>query len=410
MQPRDKLAAARLAAARKMPYFRAAVLAMVPREAPGLGTFGVSRHGVLMWDPEVCGRWSVDEVAGVLLHEVGHLLRHHADRRERLGAQPATWNVAGDLAINCDLLAAGVRLPGDGVWPGKLGLEDGLTTEEYYRALSQQAAGAKSSGEGEGEGEGDVGRGRCGGCAGRPEDWEQEEDRGGRSEAELERVRRQVAEAVRREAESGRGTVPQGLVRWADGQLRPPQVPWRQKLRRAVRGALAYRPGAVDYHWTRPSRRQAGIGWGPGRPLLPALRAPVPSVCVAVDTSGSMGADELTSALSEMRGVLQATGAGVTFLACDARVHELREVERWQDAAKLLKGGGGTSFVPVFEELAGRRRRPDVVVFVTDGCGPAPQEPPGWCKVIWVLVGPHRRAPCAWGEAITIDPEGEEAA
>ncbi len=442
MTPRDKLAAARLMAIKRMPYFRSAITGLVPKQSTvtdpsGNPTFGVTKRGVLMWNPAAIERWSVEETAGVVLHEISHLLRHHPDRQEKIHAEHDLFNVAGDLAINGDLLSVqGVKLPGEGVSPEKfrkdpltkkLGLDfsDGRTAEEYYRELEkvprqQVAQACGGSGEGEskdGDGKGDgkvgegVGRGQCGGCAGNPNPGEddQDADGGGRSDVELERIRRNVAEAIINEADKGRGTVPGGWQRWAQAQLKPPQIPWRQKLARAVRGAIAYRPGAVDLHYTRPSRRQAGVGFGPGKPVLPALRAPVPRVAVIVDTSGSMGQEELLEAVSETRGVLDATGAHVTFCACDAAVHELQTVRHWKDVTKLLTGGGGTDFRPAIEAMEQQRPQPGVVIFITDGMGPAPAQPPPF-KVIWVLVGPYRQVPATWGECIELPREGEEAA
>lgn len=444
MRSRDKLAAARLMAVQAMPYFRAAMLTLVPKKTPGLGTFGVTKNGVLLWDPAALERWSVEETAGVLVHEISHLLRDHNGRHERMAAEPELWNIAGDLEINDDLAKTKLRLPEDGVMPvkmralpivKKLGLrfDDNLTAEEYYRELERlprtQVAVACGGDGDQDDGDGDeqrgktgqgVGRGRCGGCAGQAEPGEGEHEGGsGRSQVELERVKRQVAEDIRREAERGRGTVPGGWVRWADQQLKPPQIPWRQKLSRAVRAAVAYRPGAVDYHWTRPSRRQAGVGYGPGKPIMPALRAPVPRVAVIIDTSGSMGTEELTEAMSETNGVLKAVGANIDFCACDAAVQHIKPVRNWRDVSKLMTGGGGTDFRPPLEAMAKRKPRPDVVIFVTDGCGPAPATPPPF-KVVWVLVGEHKQKPTAgdwrsgeavaYGEFVEVKRGGEEAA
>lgn len=406
-----------------MPYFRTAVFAMIPRPAPGLGTFCVTRTGVMLWDPDLSRQWTVEECAGVIVHEAMHLMRDHAGRRERMGADPSGFNCAGDLEINDDLQAAGLELPGDGLFPDKLGLEEGLTAEEYYhlvmRKAAQAGAGGGKGGDRNGEG-GDggrvaealgivdptVGSGRCGGCAGNPLDEEADVPDGTpqRSEAELQRVRRQTAEAVRQEAARGRGTVPGGLERWAGEYLSPPRVSWRQQLQRACRGAIAYRPGAVDLRYNWPSRRQGGIGYGVGKPVLPALRAPVPRVSVAVDTSGSMGEDELREAVGECNGILKAVGAQIDFIACDARVNAEGKVGVWQQLVSLLKGGGGTDFRPIFEALSRKRPRPDVVVVCTDGMGPAPAEPPPY-RVIWLLVGPCRRSPCDWGEQIELERE-----
>lgn len=444
MRSRDKLAAARLLACERMPYFRTAVLGLVPKELPGLGRFGVTKNGVLMWDADCLDRWTVEETGAVLIHEISHLLRGHADRCERMGAEHDLWNIAGDLEINDDLLAAKLPLPGEGVFPKALGLPENQLAEEYYHQLSQmpkmQVDSACGAGDGQqgddgddqdgaGQGKDDkdgesgggkgIGRGRCGGCAGNPEPGEGDHEGGsGRSQVEMERIKRQVAEDIHKEAARGRSTVPGGWKRWADQQLKPPQIPWRQKLSRAVRAAIAYRPGAVDYHYNKPSRRQAGVGFGPGKPIMPALRAPIPRVAVIVDTSGSMAQEELAEAVSECSGILKATGSEATFCACDAKVHTLQKVRHWKDVTKLLEGGGGTDFRPPIEAMAEQRPRPDVVVFITDGMGPAPATPPPF-KMVWVLVGPHRCKPSAdsyggdnitYGEFIEIFREDQQDA
>lgn len=67
-------------------------------------------------DPDLLvgpGAWSAQVVGAVLLHEVGHLLRSHAERADAL-PQPHShmaWEFAGDAEINDDLLAAGAPLP-----------------------------------------------------------------------------------------------------------------------------------------------------------------------------------------------------------------------------------------------------------------------------------------------------------
>jgi predicted metal-dependent peptidase len=130
---------------------------------------------------------------------------------------------------------------------------------------------------------------------------------------------------------------------------------------------------------------------------------PVPRVIVAVDTSGSMTEKDLSTALRETRGVMKAVGASVEFCACDAQVHTLKKVDKWEELPSLLKGGGGTDFVPVFNAVDKLNPRPEVLVFVTDGCGPAPVTPPPGLKVIWLLVGNYRHKPVPWGEYIEVE-------
>src|SRR5204862_164330 len=81
--------------------------------AEGLGTFAVDRAWRLYVDPVTLGDWGPQLAGGVLVHEVGHLLRAHAERGDALGSDydHDRWNLSGDIAINDDLMAAGIRLP-----------------------------------------------------------------------------------------------------------------------------------------------------------------------------------------------------------------------------------------------------------------------------------------------------------
>ena len=71
----------------------------------------------------------------MLVHEVGHLVRAHAERADALGADVdhERWNLAADAAINDDLLAAGVPLPDGAVTPATLGLAEGGIEEVVLR-------------------------------------------------------------------------------------------------------------------------------------------------------------------------------------------------------------------------------------------------------------------------------------
>lgn len=435
LSPGDKMAAARMLVIRKAPYFTSILLSLVPRETPGLGTLGVTDSGVLLWCPEFVGTITVDQLAAVLVHEIGHVLRDHAGRRKMLLANQLQWNIAGDAEINDDLAEGGWELPSECVYPSKIGCADGATAEEYYAKLREQTeqeegqdgknsgddsddqggetapSGAGEAAPGQEKHEGPC-RGHCGSGAGNPLPNEPtSEEEKGRSQSDLERVRNEVAEAIKQAASSSRGTIPGGWVRWADQRLKPAVIPWRQKLARIVRGAAASRAGAVDLTYRRRSRRQAGLGTGPGSPVLAAYHAPTPRIECWLDTSGSMGTDEVTRGLSEIAGVIKTVGAEIVFGSCDAQVHARGSVKRWQDLAKMVKGGGGTDFCPIFEEVqkpSRRYPRPDVLIFITDGCGPAPSKAPKGMAVIWVLVGQYKQRPTCdegevrWGEFVEV--------
>jgi predicted metal-dependent peptidase len=122
---------------------------------------------------------------------------------------------------------------------------------------------------------------------------------------------------------------------------------------------------------------------------------------VAVDTSGSMSDRELAMGLSEIQAVLEQCGLRARAIVCDAEIHEDCEIKSAAELRTRLKGGGGTDFRPIFDRIA-KGRMPDVLVFVTDGYGPAPETPPPY-GMVWVLVGQGSKAPVSWGDAINLE-------
>lgn len=401
-------------------------------------TLATTKDGMLFWAAEFVDAISNEDLAMGLMHETMHVMLETFKRAAALGVVPEATpemgaksylvNIASDACINAELRKIRPMIK-DAIFPETLNQPEGLIFEERYRLLLQEMQKQQAGGEGEGEGEGkgngsakgkgngkgEVVKGWCGGCAGHPVPGEPIAGKSpdGRSEAEMTRLRKETAGAIKEHAQSkGRGTVPDNLVRWADEQFAPPKIDWRQKLAQTVRAAVAYKAGAVDLCWNRMSRRQAGVGFGPGRPIMPAYRAPVPAVSILLDTSGSMEGEDLTAAMSEIQGVLNAVGASVTFAVCDAYVHGVATVATAKAAMEMLKGGGGTDMRPGFEALAAHKTRPDVVICLTDGHigdGYPAIEPP-W-RTVWVVIGKGGNPkPCPWGEVVCVDDEAERQA
>lgn len=414
----ENLSAGRLIVRNKLPYFRAMLLKLIPVSKPGLGTVGVTAHGFLLFDPLVVATWSPTEVAGALVHELMHLFNKH---HERVGERdPEEFNRAGDRAINPGIDQVGLKLPlGGGLRPADIGAADGLTADEYYRIAKEK--GDKAGGKG-------LGKGHCGSCAGHalpdepgggkkmpggedePEQHDPDDpnDPGpGRTPAEMQRAARQTAEAMRDEASRSRGTVPAGWLKEVDGYLTQPKVKWSDKFKHSLRAGIGNRPGAVSHRYDSPSRRQAALGFGPGCPILPRYRMPVPRVAWLQDTSGSMGAKETRESMTEANGVIKSVGADITFCSIDAEVHELCPVRNIEEMVSKLKGGGGTHLSPGIEALDKLRNPPEVLVIATDGYIEGdPYRPRNIPKVIWLIMGGNRRRPASWGECIEVDDDG----
>lgn len=410
-----RLRLARMAAVEMMPYFARALFALVPVAAVGLGTFAVDKHMRLYLDPNMLGTndgWDIKTAGGVLLHEVGHVLRNHAERADVMDApvDRECWNIAADAEINDDLLAAGLGLPEGVVTPGAIGCEDGHAAEVYYRHLVPPGA-PRAPQTGPGDDGGSEGFGCGSGAGDRPVPGElpQAVDLGsgtGLSGASADLVRVAVARAVQAEMRTyggaGRGTMPAGIVRWAEHQLAPAVVPWPKVLRAAVRRAVEDQAGQVYHSWRRPNRR------APSGLMLPTLRAPKINVDLIIDTSGSMGDRDLAAALSETRAVLRRTTSRVRVLCCDAASSTPREVRSINDVT--LTGGGGTDMRVGIDAALAARPAADVIVVFTDGGTPWHAQRLG-VPLIVALIGEHAvdSAP-AWAKTVRVTPASERSA
>lgn len=385
-------AAARLIAFELAPYFAHALLATTPLAAPGMGTFAVDRDWRLYLDPETLTQWGPHHSAGVLVHEVSHLVRQHAARADAIGTSVnrEVWNYATDAAINDDLIAAGVNLPGDPLTPTNLGLPENGVEEDYYGLLAPHAPAPDTS-------TGEVG---CGSGAGDlPSPWERQgpAHNHGLSETDQQLVRRTVAEAVRAHSKA-RGSTPAGLARWAEDTLTTPALPWQSILASTIRRVTALTSGAVTYTFTRPSRRRV-----PGV-VLPAVRAPKVTAAVVIDTSGSMSPDDLAAALHETAGVIRSIGGRIALITCDAAANTTYVTD--PNTIRLTGGGGTDMRVGITAALDSTTPAPDVVIVLTDGYTPWPEDPIT-ARLIAVLIGdrpPADHVP-AWATTLTVQSE-----
>ncbi|MFE9426489.1 VWA-like domain-containing protein [Kitasatospora sp. NPDC006697] len=378
---REKLFAARLQAARARPYLASALFALHPVEDRQVPTMAVDRHWRCYVSPAFVAATPVEELAGVWVHEVSHLLRDHHGRGDRVArareltgpAERLRINIAADCEINDDIYGDGLRAPADVVTPAYLRLPGDQLMEEYlheFRLGPELARLAWLD---------------CGsGADGLERAWDLGPDGAdGLTEQQRDAVRFRVAEAIR-----GRpGDAPQGWRRWAEEAFQPPQ-PWRELLGAALRAAVSSAGSGDDYSYGRPARRSASV---PGT-VLPSLRRRPPRVTVVIDTSGSVSDAELGAALVEVAAICRAVGGRrdlVSVLSCDAAAGRVDRLCRSEGIA--LIGGGGTDLRAGFAAALRARPRPDVLAVLTDGQTAWPVSRPSCRTVIGLFPrGPGR--------------------
>lgn len=406
MDTAQKLSDARTRLVFARPYVSDAAYALRPVLTTDVGALAVDERWRLYANPLWLATTDVGVVATGLLHEIQHLLLDHAGRARAVGVTAATheiWNrEAADPDIN-DGLVRDCRtcqpplpqLPQQWcILPEHFGLPNDMTAEWYFAKRIEHAsssAGAGDTPENGGAGNGGAGRSGLGtglgcgsGASGVPAPWDlgspEESGVDGLDAAEAWDVRKRVAEAIAGfHDQKGRGSVPAGLVSWANDMLRPKPINWDRLLASAMRRSAQTTAGAVRLSYARTSRRMDAF-----KPvIMPAYRRPVPRVAFIADTSLSMDAHRAL-----VRGVVEDAcrrlGVPVRLLDTDAAVH--RDVMVGSGRNVAWAGGGGTDMRAGIEQAMRPPWPCDTIVVCTDCATPWPEKRPG-ATVIVAAVG-----------------------
>ncbi len=350
---------------------------------------GLTGHAqpVLFFNPRFTLRISRDQCKGVLLHEVNHLLFGHVNGQpvEALDNQYA-WLVACEVTAN-EFIP--YPLPGHPITLERLDLPPMESTLERYRKLCDRddLPAFKCVGpilsralSADPQSHTDCSHDQLHYPAGLLLDA---------AELVAGEVDRLTAQSVLKHAGIHAGKVSQFLE--PEGL---PQLPWNEFLKKLAKG-LRIRVSTLRY----PSRRQPErIGIVPGR----RSQREDPVVLAAVDTSGSMSLDELSQVADELVGLLQ-NRVRVAYLQCDTDI-VMQTWLRGKDAPRKAHGRGGTDLRPPFSQNILDRYKPDLLVYFTDGYGPAPKNPPPGLQVLWVLTGTQPNIPARYGKVVCMRP------
>jgi predicted metal-dependent peptidase len=206
------------------------------------------------------------------------------------------------------------------------------------------------------------------------------------TDAGAETIREQVAEAAKAQEASQPGSVPAGVVIWANTRGRAPYVPYQALLAARLQGLRRTAVGRGDYTWARLSRRPAPV-------LRPSGICHPPTVSVIVDTSGSMGSFGET-VIGVCHEIVKRSGA--TVVQCDVNASRHKRKQGFV-------GGGGTDLRNGFD-LA-QKDKPDLIVVITDAETPWPAEAPRARTVAVVPHGDPIHGVPAWVDVIRACPE-----
>jgi predicted metal-dependent peptidase len=357
---------------RRSPFL--ATLALFAHYRPSLVIPTAATDGRdVFYNPHFMAALSDEHFDGVLLHEVLHAALLHVTRRSH--RDPRRWNIAADIVVNGLLIAQGYSLPEGHVRNPEL---ERFAVEEVYALLPQEPSEevvpdlleAPPDDAEAAEGEGKQNQGLPG-QKGKPRRSKKRVEGGTLGEAEKAAIEKhwkkavQQAQAIARS--QGQGSLPVGLER-AFGLLEPAELDWKTLLWRfLVRTPTDF----AGY-----DRRHVGRGL-----YLETLEGESLKVYIAVDTSGSVDDALIRRFLGEVQGILRAyPHLEARLFYADAALYGPHELKA-DGEIPPPQGGGGTSFVPFFEEV-NRTALEGVCVYLTDGYGDfpllAPQLPTLW--------------------------------
>jgi len=400
-----KLSAARTRLILDKPFLGALVLRL-PMQAgdPKWCKTTATDAKTLYYNHDYIAALNLDQTQFVLAHEAMHCALSHFARRQHRDKH--RWDVACDFAIN-------PLLKNDGLKPTPEALllseYDDMTAEEIYPLIEQntdqepqdQHLYDDKSSDSEGnqtppqyqnqqQNKDDGGGGK---------DAEADSDSGGASqpppltESERESLavqwQQRMAGAAQQAMQAGK--LSSAMARLVDHLLQP-RLPWRMLLARYMTSIAR-----DDYSYSRPSNRREGDA------IMPSLRSAQTNLVVALDTSGSIGDQEIDEFVSEVNAIKGQMRARITVLACDSRLsgESPWEFAPWEDIElpESLNGGGGTDFRPVFNWTDESDQQPDLLIYFSDAEGEFPAVEPHY-PVIWLVKG---KLPTPWGTRIQLN-------
>jgi len=304
------------------------------------------------------------ELRFLVLHENYHkAFRHLSTWRHIYKENPRVANMACDYVINLRLqdLDGGegfIKMP-------KLGLIDekyrGMDEGQVFRELLKNGEDG-SGGDGFDE-----------------HDWEGEESL---SDAERKEIASKIDEALRQGAILA-GKKGGQMDRALSGLLEP-KVNWREVLREFVTTQCS---GHDMSTWRKVNRRFVSSGV-----YLPShISESVGRVLVGVDTSGSVGAEELRDFLSEVSGIAKQVSPELLDLVywdSNVAAHEkyaIHELDGLMSSTRP-KGGGGTAPSCVTSHMREHNIKPECAIILTDGYVGSDWGGQWPCPVLWVIV------------------------
>lgn len=352
----------------------------------------------IYYNPAFFDSLSLEEIKGVIVHELLHITNLHHIRRD--SRDPELWNKACDYAINPVVFDAGFSLPKKVLFEERFA---DMSAEAIYNILKNEG-GNKNGGSEQGEDEQDQqGQGSGQGEQGEQGDGDEQGEYGSSigevwdapatSEAELKEAemmaKQELAEAI--QTARMKGDLPAYIDRMVSESLQT-RVSWKEQLAKFLDEV-----SKNDYSFTRANTRYLSSGI-----VMPSLHSVEPgNFVLVVDTSGSVDEELLNKFAGEMQEICSMTSTPIRVIYVDSKVNGEQEIDPTDTFTLKPIGGGGTDFKPAFDLLEEEGEMPKGLIYFTDMCCYSFPEEPAY-PVLWAKYGSYKNDP-PFGDVIEVE-------
>ena len=394
----DKLTTARVGLLLKAPFFGNMATRMRLIDASDWCPTAATNGRDFMYNKDFVTKLSTKKLEFLFAHEICHAIFDHFGR---LGSRnPQLANIAQDFAVNQILVDERI---GEKITEVKICYDPkyrGLAWEEIYDQLYEQAEKIpmdqllKQLGElldehikeeeGAGSGNGKTKDGK---------------DKPVLSKEEAERIRQEIKEAmIQSAAAAGAGKTPAGIMRMIKSMTEP-KMDWRQLVQQEIQSIVRN-----DYSFTRVNRKSMHSG-----AILPGMKeATTIDVAIAIDMSGSIGEEDATVFLSEIKGIMdQYEDFSINLWCFDTAIYNHQAIthDNAEDLVEYVpEGGGGTDFEVNFQFMEENDIRPKKFIMFTDGYPCGSWGPEDYCDTIFIVKG-NTSAQSPFGQTVIYEKE-----
>lgn len=300
------------------------------------------------------------EVNGLILHENLHIgLRHHLHGADMFKEDGDKANKAADYVVNDMITEISkkypelVQLPRGGLYDPQY---HNMSMREIYKLLKSKKGGGGGGGKPDKEGE------KGSGSGGGEYEFDKHDFGKPMTQEEAKEMDGKIDRAIREGALLA-GRLGIDLPRSVTDLLNP-VIDWKKELADFVTSSCK---GKDEYTWRKFNRRLISNDI-----YLPTVEnETIGEVVVAIDTSGSIGQEQLNAFASELVSICDAVSPdAVRVLWWDTKVHgEQLFTDNYDQIGSMLKplGGGGTRVSSVAEYINKKKINAECVLVFTDG-------------------------------------------